>query len=270
MRREHSGATRSQESESSGSADGKQQTRRRLLLLGLSVGLLVWFGLLLRSSGALPFAESYRTLYNRLTVYRGPVRVGLQVGHLKSLEHPEELAKLRYNTGAHAGGLNEVDVNANVARHLSDSLSLEGIEVDILPATLPPNYKADLLLALHADASPDPRRRGYKSSHAREPRNAREPELKRYIDEAYFYFSGLPDDDANVSGSMLEYYAFNYRKYRHSAAPSTPALLVEMGYLSHPDDRAFLVNPVNPAYALKQGIIRYLAAQNRVPKANIP
>lgn len=243
--------------------------RRKLLLMLLGVATLTLAGLLQRSHlPSLTLNDGLRGVYHSLSAYRGPVRVGLQVGHLQAQDHPEELANLRYNTGAHASGLNEVDVNLAVAQQLKASLELEAIVVDLLPATVPKNYKADLVLSLHADASPDPWRRGYKSSHFRTPRNALEPDLKAYLDEAYIYYSGFPDDDANVSGSMLDYYAFNHRRYRHSVASSTPAVLVEMGYLSHNEDRSFLQDPTNPAYALKRGIMAYLKSRNRLPRTS--
>lgn len=249
------------------SGNSAHAVRRKLLLTALVLATVILAGLLAKPQWSLPSLEmrSFRQVYQTLTAYRGPVRVGLQVGHLNVQDHPDELANLRYNTGAHAGGLNEVDVNLAVAQQLKASLELDGIKVDLLPATIPENYKADLLLSLHADASPDAWRRGYKSSHFRTPRNGLEPLLKTFIDEAYFYYSGLPDDDANVSGSMLDYYAFNRRKFRHSVATSTPALLVEMGYLSSSEDRRFLQDPTNPAYALKQGIMAYLDSRNRLP-----
>ena len=204
---------------------------------------------------------------SRFTAYRGPVRVGLQVGHLNAQDHPEELARLRYSTGAHVNGLREVDLNLAVAQHLQEALELEGVTVDVLPATVPRAYQADLVLSLHADASPDPARRGYKSAHLARQRNALEPLLKTHIDEAYFFYTGLPDDDANVTGNMLWYYAFN-RRHAHSVAQSTPALLVELGYISNAADRAFLADPVNPAYALKQGVMSYLKTQGRLPEAS--
>jgi N-acetylmuramoyl-L-alanine amidase len=190
-------------------------------------------------------------------------RVGLQIGHLNPEEQPDELASLRINTGGYAFGLNEVDINKATAYMLKDMLEFEGIEVDILPATIPPNYHADLVIALHSDSSPDVTRRGYKSAHFRYPRNKWEDELKAVIDQSYFFFSGLPDDDDNVSGSMLEYYAFNRARYKHAVSRSTPAVIVEMGYISNEKDRAFLIDPVNPAYALKRGILTYLAERGR-------
>jgi N-acetylmuramoyl-L-alanine amidase len=194
----------------------------------------------------------------------GPVRVGIQIGHLYAQEQPDELAALRTSTGAAIGNVTEVGINQAVANHLKTTLEAEGIIVDLIPATVPPGYRADLFIALHADSSLDPNRRGYKSAHWRTPRNPREPILKQFIDEAYFYYTGLPDDHANVSGAMLGYYAFNHRRFHHTVHPRTPAVLVEMGYISNPQDLAFLRDPVNPAYALKRGIMAYLKDQGRI------
>src|SRR5690606_4263347 len=101
----------------------------------------------------------------------GPVRVGLQVGHLDAEEQPEELAALRVSTGGHWDGVDEVDMNLQVATELAALLEGSGIVVDLLPATIPPHYQADLLLSIHFDASPDEQRNGYKSAHFRPVRN---------------------------------------------------------------------------------------------------
>jgi N-acetylmuramoyl-L-alanine amidase len=150
-----------------------------------------------------------------------------------------------------------------VAVALAERLRSAGIEVDLLPARVPPGYRASLLLSVHADASPDPSRRGYKSAHAVPRRTRREPLLKATVDAAYFAASGLPDDDANVTDAMLDYYAFAHHRLEHAAAPSTPGLIVELGYLSHPLDRAWMSDPTAPAAALADGILRYLAALER-------
>src|SRR5690606_27380438 len=78
---------------------------------------------------------------------RGPVRVGLQVGHLHAGDQPDELAELRYSTGAHWDGLDEVEVNAIIAAELAERLEERGFVVDLLPATVPQRYRADLLLS---------------------------------------------------------------------------------------------------------------------------
>ncbi len=184
--------------------------------------------------------------------------MGIQIGHLEVSNHPDELESLRYNTGGVSGERSELEVNESVAYMLKDMLEAEGLVVDLLPATVPRRYRADLFISLHSDSSTDLERRGYKSAYYKHLRNKQDPILKTHIDEAYFYFSGLSDDDANVSGSMLEYYAFNHRRFRHSIARKTPAIIVEMGYISSDHDWMFLKDPVNPAYALKMGILSYL------------
>ena len=234
--------------------------RRKLLLVSLCVALFFLSAISLqRFVGPLELQPFWSSAYS------GPVRVGLQVGHLNSREHPEELARLRLNTGGHWAGVDEVNINLAVAQHLGESLELDGIKVDLLPATIPKGYKADLVLSIHADVSPDESRRGYKSAHFRQPRNSLEPMLKTFIDEAYFYYTGLPDDGNNVSGAMLHYYAFNARRYQHTVDSQTPALIVELGYISNPEDRTFLEDPTNPSFALKRGIMDYLEAQGRLP-----
>jgi N-acetylmuramoyl-L-alanine amidase len=232
-------------------------TRQRRILLGLllAASFFLLLGLTYQRSGG------WQGILNSL---KGPVRVGLQVGHLEVNNHPEELANLRYSTGASVNGVNEVDMNLVVAQTLRDMLQAEGIVVDMIPATVPPDYKADLFISLHADSSEDPERRGYKSSVFRFERNKNDALLKQIIDKNYFYFSGLPDDDKNVSGSMLEYYAFNHQRFKHTVHPKTPAIIVEMGYLSNKEDLAFMEDPVNPAYALKIGILSYLRGVGRL------
>jgi N-acetylmuramoyl-L-alanine amidase len=63
---------------------------------------------------------------------------------------------------------------------------------------------------------------------------------------------------------MLEYYAFNAGRFKHAVNHKTPAILVEMGYLSNAEDLAFIEDPVNPAYALKIGILSYLREVGRI------
>jgi N-acetylmuramoyl-L-alanine amidase len=232
-------------------------TRQRRILLGLLLAASLFFllGLTYQRSGG------WQGLLNTV---KGPVRVGLQIGHFEVSNHPEELANLRYNTGASVGGINEVDMNLIVAQTLRDMLQNEGIVVDLIPATVPPKYKADVFVSLHADSSEDPERRGYKSAVFRFERNKQDALLKQMIDKNYFYFSGLPDDDNNVSGSMLEYYAFNHQRFKHALHRKTPAIIVEMGYLSNAADLDFMEDPVNPAYALKIGILSYLREVGRI------
>ena len=195
----------------------------------------------------------------------GPPRVGVQVGHDGAAEQPSELEHLRLNTGGYADGLSELSVNRSVAAALKRRLEAQGVTVDLLRATPPVGYHADLLLAVHADSVLDPARTGYKSAYFDPPRSELEPELKALIDASYLQTTGLPDDTANITGAMRRYYAFNFRSYRHTVHPATPALIVELGYLSSPVDAALLREPDVLADALAGGVIHFLEQRNRLP-----
>lgn len=232
---------------------------------GLSTGW-GWLG------GALPGgsevkvyrAGPVRWLANRI---KGDVRIGLQVGHLDAAAQPDELASLRYSTGAHHAGLDEVDINAAIVEALAVRLRARGAIVDVLPATIPPRYRADLVLSVHADSNLDGTRSGYKSAHYWPARNPNEALLKVTVDRAVLVATGLADDDVNVSSNMLQYYAFNHRRFEHAVARATPALLLELGYLSNAADRRWLRAPDDLAAALEEGVVTYLRAIGRVSRA---
>lgn len=200
----------------------------------------------------------FSVLRRAANAIKGPVRIGLQVGHFGAADQPDELATLRTSTGGHWDGVDEVNVNLAVVEALAERLTVLGFEVDVLNATIPVAYRADALISVHADANPDTRRRGYKSAHTRPARNALEPLLKLAIDRSVFLATELPDDDRNVSGNMLQYYAFNHRRFSHSAAARTPALLVELGYLSNEQDMKLLRDPALFADAIARGLVAFL------------
>lgn len=205
-----------------------------------------------------------QTWRGALNTLRPPVRVGLQIGHENAHEHPDELAVLRASTGGHANGVNEVDINRAVVATLKALLEADGIVVDVLPAVVPPDYRADLFISVHADSVTDPSRRGYKSAHFTPMRNEHEPLLKASIDEAYLSLSGLPHDSRNNAPNMHRYYAFNHDRFEHSVDPHTPALIVEMGYISNLSDLAYIRQIDAPARAIHAGIIGYLREQGRI------
>ncbi len=244
--------------------------RRRRAWLGACVVLALGALLILNWSSALsaarrPASALAPELRRALDHLRGPVRIGLQVGHLHESSMPRELVKLRAATGAEVGGLEEVNINRAIVRALAARLRADGFRVDVLGATIPPGYRATLVLAVHADASRDPAREGYKSAHFLPLRNARDPLLKLDVDRAVLTQTSLGDDDRNVSLDMLKYYAFNGRRFRHSVARGTPALIVEMGYMTNARDRTLLLEPASLARALEAGIISYLHDIQRIP-----
>ena len=74
------------------------------------------------------------------------LRVGIQAGHWRSQELPDEQAPLRGSSGAFASGYAEVTVSLDIARRVAALLASDGIVVDVLPATVPPGYAADAVL----------------------------------------------------------------------------------------------------------------------------
>lgn len=195
---------------------------------------------------------------------KGPVRVGVQIGHEAAADQPEELAALRWNFGGHSASLDEVTVNRQVAADLQRILGAHGIIVELLPATIPIAYNADLLVSVHADSVDDTSRNGYKSAHFHPPRNDLEPLLKELVDAVFLERSPLRDDSINVSGGMHYYYAFS-GEYRHSVHPRTPALIVELGYISNAADRAWLLAGDEPARLLADGVLAFLRSVQRIP-----
>jgi hypothetical protein len=197
-------------------------------------------------------------------------RVGLQIGHLRIEELPEDQERLRTQTGGVAGGYREVDINYAVVERVAALLLAQGVAVDILPATVPKDYLADAFVAVHCDATPDgnPAIRGYKLARYRESViPERDDALVEAIGAAYGAAIGLPLDP-NISRAMTGYYAYNQRRFVTTISPQTPSTIVELGFLTNPADRAALVGRQDAiAVALADGILRFLAAAGKLPTA---
>lgn len=188
----------------------------------------------------------------------GPVRVGLQVGHWKVAEVPEELENLKRNTGARGGGKDEWEVAHAIAEETRALLAPYGVVVDLLPATVPQDYVADAVVAIHADGNPDPSVTGYKLAAPRRDLSGRAALLAWYLDRAYARGTGMRLDP-NVTPNMRGYYAFNWRRYDHALHPMTPAVILETGFLTSPADRRILVqDPAIAARGIAEALVGFL------------
>lgn len=190
-------------------------------------------------------------------------RVGLQVGHWQCANLPAEFASLRRSTGGSGGGYQEVDVNLKVARLVATILEQNGVYVDLLPATVPVKYQADAFVAIHCDANSSSGPRGFKA--ARSGRSAIpnvDDALVKAIYDDYIAATGFPRSSA-ITNNMLYYYSFNSnRSNSHTVASTTPAAIVELGYLTNPIDRAVIVNSTEiVADGLARGILSFLNSQ---------
>jgi len=188
-----------------------------------------------------------------------PVRVGVQAGHWKSAELPAELAGLRTSTGTSGGGVSESELTLDIAKRVASLLQTYGIQVDVLPATVPPAYQADAFVSLHADGDASGKRSGFKVARAsRSAIPGTDDALVTDISEEYQAATNLPVDP-NVTRNMTAYYAFNNRSFQHAIAKTTPAAILEMGFLTNASDRTTLLDhPDTVAKGIAQGILRFL------------
>jgi hypothetical protein len=210
-----------------------------------------------RSYGRTGALERAPRLWNRPFAARP--RVGLQVGHWRMEELPDELWRLRDNTGAQSGPYREVDANLAVAQRTAAILRAAGVEVDLLPGTIPPDYLADAVVAIHADGAWREGARGWKISTAWRASDASRL-LERAIALYYPQVTGLPEDKVGITYGMKGYYAFSRGRFRHAVSPFTPAVILEMGFVTDSRDRAVIVDRPNEAAAgIAQGVLTFLS-----------
>src|SRR5262249_49696908 len=118
-----------------------------------------------------PAAGSYLRKSSSSIVLRVPTpptgqrRVGIQVGHWKTDEVPADLHRFATQVGASWDGVNEVDVNLDIAQRAATLLRRQGITADLIPTTIPAGYVADAFLALHADSDGVGELSGFKLAH---------------------------------------------------------------------------------------------------------
>ena len=188
----------------------------------------------------------------------GPKRVGLQAGHWRVEESPAELRGL--GPGASGGGRAEWEVNLDIAERTAAILRAHAVEVDILPSTIPIEYKAHVFLSIHADGDEAGARRGYKLGRAAWSATPEaDDRLMAAISETYGPATALPIDPVGASRRMTAYYAFNSRRYCHAIAPGTPSAILEAGYLTSAVDRQVLLgDPDAAARGIAAGILRFL------------
>lgn len=192
-----------------------------------------------------------------------PLTVGLQVGHWKSDELPEELERLRGNTGATGYGKSEWEVNYEIAIHTKELLEKENIVVDILPATVPMRYWADVFIAIHADGNEDRTKTGFKIAGPRRDYTGKKDKIISLLRQDYADATGLSWDEEGISRNMRGYYAFSWWRFDHAVHPMTPSIILETGFLSTASDASILVDtPQVPAGAIAKALLSYLKTVN--------
>jgi N-acetylmuramoyl-L-alanine amidase len=189
--------------------------------------------------------------------------VGIQVGHWRIEEHPDEMAQLRKFSGVYYRGYDEWELNIVIAKAVQARLEAAGVTVDLLPANVPMGYTADAFLSIHVDGvtgATAATRRGWKVTMPFRA-SAASQGLAAAIGAAYAATTGLPADTEEASNNLRAYYAFASYRYWHSIAPTTPAAIIECGFMTHPADRRLIFDqPALLGEGIARGVLDYLAA----------
>lgn len=170
----------------------------------------------------------------------GPVRIALQAGHWRAHEAPDELSGLKDN-GTRWQDTAEWEANLDIARRAGAMLEELGYAVDILPAVVPPSYRAHLFISIHADGAGDPRATGYRVAAPRRDPTGRAQRMADLLEERYGQETGLRRLPT-VTRRMQNYYAFNFQRYEHALHPMTIAVILETGFLTSPRDREIILD----------------------------
>lgn len=212
---------------------------------------------------------SFRIPFPAVPVWNppGPKRVGLQAGHWQYADAPDELAELRSNPGTSGGGKAEWEVTLDIAQRAAEMLRASGVEVDVLPTTIPVRYRANAFVSIHADGDGAGALHGFKVTG---PGFSGTPEadqlLVTSINDEYGATTGLPRMDNQISLRMRYYYAFNARRYQHAVAPGVPQAIIETGFLTNWDDRNYLIgNPDLVARGIADGVSKFLESGQSIP-----
>ncbi|MEX1256975.1 MAG: N-acetylmuramoyl-L-alanine amidase [Gemmatimonadota bacterium] len=188
---------------------------------------------------------------------RAAPRVALQAGHWLASEAPDELRRLRSN-GANWNGLHESEVTLRIAELAAERLRAAGVEVEVLPTTVPPSYQADLFISIHADGNNSSDANGFSVAASRRDRTGRGSAFVEILAQTYREATGLRHH-TNVTRRMVSYYAFNSRRYDHAIHDTTPGVIIETGFLTSPKDRAIIVDaPERSAEGIAAAVLRYL------------
>jgi N-acetylmuramoyl-L-alanine amidase len=169
-------------------------------------------------------------------------RIGLVAGHWQ------------YDSGAVCpDGLQEVDLNLQIARRAAHILRQQGYYVEVLPeySAKLDGYRADVFLAIHNDSClPD--FSGFKvarMTHAADPE--REDALVAALYAAYGQATGLAPHENTITDDMRQYHALR------QIAPETPGAIIECGFMG--GDRYLLENEQDRvAVGIANGISAFL------------
>ncbi|MGC9348184.1 MAG: N-acetylmuramoyl-L-alanine amidase [Anaerolineae bacterium] len=177
--------------------------------------------------------------------------------------HVPRVGIIAGHAGSDAGaicedGLQEVDVNTEIAKRVVALLSSYGWQVELLEefdARLQ-GYQADALLSIHADSCNVPGRSGFKMARAESsyiPTD--EDRLVDCVSNEYQQATGLAFDPYTITYDMTRYHAY------YEIDPSTPAAIIEAGFML--EDRELLTErPEVVARGIADGLICFVEGES--------
>jgi N-acetylmuramoyl-L-alanine amidase len=174
------------------------------------------------------------------------LRVGVVAGHWMS------------DSGAVCpDGLEEKDINLEVASRVVAILQHEGYEAELLPEFSDKlgGYKADAFVSIHADSCGVPGASGFKVARVSSSAIPEEEDrLVACLIQEYGQATGLRFHIDSITFDMTDYHAF---KEIH---PQTPGAIIELGFMDA--DRELLTEHSSEvAQAVVQGIVCFLAGE---------
>ncbi len=157
-----------------------------------------------------------------------------------------------------ADGLQEVDVNRDIARRVVAMLTQRGWVVDLLDEfdVRLNGYQADALLSIHADSCNVPGKTGFKVTRAEagfQPPSA--DVLVDCLTRYYAEHTGLAFDPYTITYDMTRYHAY------YEIDRNTPAAIIETGFLL--DDRELLTQKSDVvALGIADGMVCFIEGES--------
>jgi N-acetylmuramoyl-L-alanine amidase len=177
----------------------------------------------------------------------GPLPIGIVAGHWGS------------DSGAICdGGLEEVDINLDIAQRVVETLRAEGYETQLLEEfdDRLQGYRAQALVSIHADSCLYPEASGFKVARVEDSAvPGLEDELVDCLIAEYQTRTSLAFHENSITLDMTRYHTF------YEIDSQTPGVIIEVGFMLA--DRDLLLNsPERVAQGIVDGILCFVEGRN--------
>ena len=125
-------------------------------------------------------------------------------------------------------GLQEVDINLDIAQRVVSQLAMSGYDVEMLAEFSPQleGYEGAVLVSIHTDSCNVPEASGFKVARVSSSLVPEiEDQLVACLIARYHEATGLAFHQNSITYDMTEYHAF------YEIAPETPGAIIEIGFM---------------------------------------